>query len=85
MSTIKRIQKALLLTLRRVACRSNCLPLYYWSDLKLYGLRTVCVMPGWYYRWLYHTCMRLADFNRFSRLADRAIHTIPLSVRFAVA
>lgn len=80
-----RIKKAILVTLRSMGYHSNRLRLYYWSEIKLYELRTVYIMPRWYYRWLYHTCEWLVEFSKFRRLADRAIHTIPLHVRFEMS
>jgi hypothetical protein len=64
---------------------TNHLHLYYWSDKKLWALRSLNVMPHWYYHGLYRTCLWLADFNQLKRIADRMIHTIPFSVRFKVA
>lgn len=82
---MKRLKKAILLPLRYSAHRWNRLRTYYWADNKLHELRSVYVMPTFYYRWLYQTSMRLAETRRFKRLADRAIHTIPYHVRFYVA
>ena len=82
---MKRLKKAILLPVSKIAYRWSCLRLYYWADEELYQLRTVYVMPDFYYRRLYHACMWLAEFNRFRGLADRAIHTIPYHVRFKVA
>jgi hypothetical protein len=70
---------------RNMAYRWNRLRLYYWADEKLYSLRTVNVMPEFYYRWLYHVSMRLAKSRTFRRLAYRVIHTIPYHVRFDVS
>jgi len=82
---MKRMKKAVLLPVRNMAYHWNRLRLYYWADRKLYELRAVCVMPSWYYHWLYHACVWLVAFRKFQRLADRAIHTIPYHVRFEVA
>jgi len=82
---MKRLIKAMLLPLRYTAYRCNRLRTYYWADNKLHELRSVHVMPEFYYRWLYQTCMRLAETRKFRRLAERAIHTIPYHVRFHVA
>ena len=82
---MKRIKKAILLPVRNTAYHSGLLRLYYWSDTKLYELCKVSVMPRWYYRWLYNTCVCLVEFRSFQRLAERMIHTIPLNVRFEVA
>jgi hypothetical protein len=82
---MERLKKAILLPVRTMAYRWNRLPTYYWADKKLHELRTVYVMPKFYYRWLYQTCMWLAESRKFRRLADRAIHTIPYHVRFHVA
>jgi hypothetical protein len=82
---MKRMKKALLLPIRSVAYRWGGLRLYYWADLKLSELRSVYVMPVWYFRWLYQACMWLVMFNNFRRLADWAIHTIPYPIRFEIA
>jgi len=82
---MKRIKKAVLIPIRRMACRSSLLQIYYWADSKLNELSAVCVMPRLYYRALYSTCMWLVEFGKFQRFADRAIHTIPYNVRFEVA
>lgn len=70
---------------RSVAYRWNRMRLYYWADEKLEHLHKVYVMPEIYYRWLYQGCMWLVSFNKFRRLADRVIHTIPYHVRFGCA
>jgi hypothetical protein len=82
---MKRLKKAILLPVRNMAYRLNRLHLYYWAEAELFELRTVNVMPPFYYRWLYKLSMRLVRSKKFSRLADRAIHTIPYHVRFNVA
>ena len=82
---MKRLKKAVLLPVRNLAYRRKYLRLFYWSERKLLDLQAVCVMPQWYYRGLYHTCLWLVAFNPFRRLADRAIHTIPYHVRFQMA
>ncbi len=82
---MKRLTKAVLFPVRNIAYRWNRVRLFYWADRKLYELRAVCVMPFWYYRWLYHICLWLVTFNNFKRLADLAIHTIPYQVRFQIA
>lgn len=82
---MKRIRKALLLPVRRVASQSHWTKIYYWSDLKLYELRAVCVMPRWYYRGLYQACLWLVEMRSFRQLADWTIHTIPYQVRFEMA
>lgn len=82
---MKRMQKAILLPIRKMAFRWEILRLAYWADTRLYELRSVCVMPGFYYRWLYHTSMRMVEYNNFRKIADRVIHTIPYHIRFEVA
>ncbi|MBL0715461.1 MAG: hypothetical protein JJV98_17365 [Desulfosarcina sp.] len=82
---MKRMKKVVLLSVKRIAYQWKLLRLYYLADRKLYELQAVCVMPDWYYRWLYHACMWLMGYRKFHRLADRAIHTIPYHVRFKVA
>lgn len=82
---MKRLLKAILLPVRHLAYRWNRLRLYYWADNRLFELRAVNVMPLFYYRWLFNVSMRLTKSQRFRRLADRAIHTIPYHVRFNVA
>jgi hypothetical protein len=82
---MKRLKKAILLPVRHMAYRFNRLHLYYWAEAALFELRTVNVMPSIYYRWLYKVSMSMISSKKFQRLADRAIHTIPYSVRFNVA
>lgn len=82
---MKRVRKAILLLIRSMAYHLNRLRLYYWSDFKLYELRSVCVMPRLYYRWIYNACLWLVKFRKLRKLADRTIHTIPLNIRFEVA
>jgi hypothetical protein len=82
---VKRLSKAILLPVRRLAYRYKFTKLYYWSESKLDSLRAVYVLPFWYYRRLYHACMWLVAIRPFQRVADRAIHTIPYQVRFEVA
>ena len=48
-------------------------------------MRNVYVMPDFYYRWLIHFSMRIVHIDRFRRLADKVIHTIPYRARFDVA
>ena len=82
---MKRLQKAILIPLRRLSYRWNRLGLYYWAEAKLYDLRAVNVMPALYYRWLFRFSMRLVEFGKFRRLANRVIHTIPFHIRYTVA
>lgn len=82
---MKRLKKAILIPLRRLFYRSNCLGLYYWAEAKLYELRAVNVMPALYYRCLFRFSMRLVEFGKFRRLANRMIHTIPFHIRYTVA
>lgn len=82
---MRRLKKTILLPVRGVARRWNRLGLYYWAEAELYELRTVNVMPVFYYRWLYRVSLRLTGFVKLRRLADRAIHTIPFHIRFDVA
>lgn len=82
---MRRIKKAILIPVRSMAYRWNRLRLYYWADKELFELRTVNVMPDFYYHWLYRISMRLIESNNFRRLANRAIHTIPYHIRFNVA
>ncbi|XPS82794.1 uncharacterized protein Dvar_08120 [Desulfosarcina variabilis str. Montpellier] len=82
---MKRLTKAVLFPVRIIAYRLNRVRLYYWADRKLYELHAVCVMPFWYYQWLYHACLWGVKFQNFRCLAYRAIHTIPYQVRFQIA
>jgi hypothetical protein len=82
---VKLLRKAILLQVRIFAHRWNRLKLYYWAEEELFELRNVHVMPTFYYRWLFHFSMRIANTDRLRRLADKAIHTIPYSVRFDLA
>ena len=82
---MKRLTKAVLFPVRFFAYRWNRVRLFYWADRQLYELHAVCVMPLWYYQWLYHTCLWLVKFQNFKSLAYRAIHTIPYKIRFQIA
>ena len=82
---MKRIKKAVLLPIRWMAYQWKLLRLYYWAETELNEMRSVCVMPSLYYCWLYRSCLWLIEFNKFKRLANRAIHTIPYQVRFELA
>ena len=82
---MKRAKKAMLLPIRKIAYRRNQLKLYYWADQELYGMRNINVMPIFYYRWLFKISMRIVHIERFRRLAEKVIHTIPYHVRFNVA
>ena len=82
---MKRIKKAFLMVVMNMASCWNRIQLFYWANKHLYELRAVCIMPNWYYRWLFHSCVWLSDFKNFRKLADRAIHTIPYHIRFDVA
>jgi hypothetical protein len=80
-----RLKKAALLVIRKMTRRNRLMALYYWADLELLQLRMVQVMPNFYYVWLYHTCMWLAERRKFRELADVVIHRIPFHVRFDLA
>ena len=82
---MQRMKKALFLQVWRLAWHWKNMRLYYWADRNLYELRSVYVMPCWYYHWLYRSCMRLAASGKCLRMADRAIHTIPYPMRFEMA
>jgi hypothetical protein len=82
---MKRLKKAILLMIRNRAYRWKKTRLYYWADGELHGFQSVTVMPELYYRWLFIVSMRLVEFSRFQQMASRAIHTIPLHIRFRVA
>ncbi len=82
---MNRLKKLMLLPVKRIAYRMRFIRLYYWSEGALYPLRAVVVLPKFYYRWLYRVCILMAEARAFRRLAYRAIHTIPLHVRFKVA
>ena len=82
---MKRLKKAALMPLRNLSYRWNRLGVYYWTEAKLYELRTVNVMPALYYRWLFRFSMWLVELGTFRRLANRVIHTIPFHIRYTVA
>lgn len=82
---MKRLKKATLMPLRNLSYRWNHLGMFYWTEARLYELRAVNVMPALYYRWLFRLSMWLVEFNRFRRLANRVIHTIPFHIRYTVA
>lgn len=80
-----RLKKGILLPVRYFAYRWRLLRLFYWAESELYDLRSVTVMPIFYYHLLFRISMRLVEKKSFRQLADRAIHTIPYHVRFYVA
>ena len=82
---MKRLKKTILLQVRKAAHLSSQWRLYYWAEWQLFELRTVCILPGWYYKGLYRVCMWLLKYRRFHGVADRTIHTIPYTVRFRLA
>jgi hypothetical protein len=82
---MKRIEKAILPSVRKLAHLMKRDRIYYWSDSRLRELSSTMVMPRIYYRWLHTICLKMADFRTFQRLADKLIHTIPLRIRFEVA
>lgn len=82
---MKKVQKAILPTVRDLARRLKSDRVYYWSDSRLREISSVMVMPRGYYRWLHHICLKMAEVDALQRLADKLIHTIPLRVRFEVA
>ena len=82
---MKRVEKAILPTVRNLAYKMKNDRIYYWSDSRLRKLSSVLVMPRFYYHWLHNVCLKLSEFDALQRLADKLIHTIPLQVRFEVA
>ena len=82
---MKRLKKLALMAIRATAYRKNQIRTYYWTEQQLHELQTVNVLPDLYYRWLYWFSMRLVRFDRFRKLADQAIHTIPYHIRFNLA
>ena len=82
---MKRLKKAMLLPIRSLAHKLNYNRIFYWADGKLYELRKVYVMPQLYYRLLFKISMRLAGIKFMRQFANRAIHTIPYNIRFALA
>ena len=82
---MKRLKKAILLQIRAFANRWNRNKIYYWAEWELHQLADVTIMPSTYYKWLFGVSMKLAEYKMTQRLADRAIHTIPLNIRFSVA
>ena len=82
---MKRLKKAILLPVRSFAYRWNRMQLFYWAEQELFEMRNVHVMPTFYYRWLFRFSMRIVHVDRFRRLAEKIIHTIPYNIRFHVA
>lgn len=82
---MERLVKIILMPIRYLSYHMQMLKLYYWSEKKLYPLRAVYALPKWYYRLLYRLCICLIEFSRCRRFANRAIHTIPYSIRFDLA
>ena len=82
---MQRISKIIVLIIRQVTYRLNHLRLYYWCERKLLEWNGISLMPRWYYRCLFNTCIWLVKFARFRKIADHAIHKIPLAIRFEMA
>jgi len=82
---MKRLRKFKLMMIRAIACRGNQMRTCYWAEWQLHELLAVTILPDLYYRMLYRVSMRLVRFQRFRRLADQVIHTIPYHVRFNLA
>lgn len=82
---MKRLKKAFLLLLRAFMRSHKWWRLYYWTDLKIFELSGIYIMPRCYYHCLYISCMWLVTFNKFQNLANRIIHTIPYCIRFEEA
>lgn len=59
--------------------------LYYWSELELYELRMVSILPQAYYRWLYRLCLWIVEYKPFRFMVNRIIHIIPYHIRFELA
>jgi hypothetical protein len=82
---MNRLKKVALLSVKRLSYLMRFIRLYYWSEEKLYLLRAVYVMPKFFYRWLHRLYIWMADFRKFLRPADMAIHTIPYHMRLELA
>ena len=82
---MRRLKKAMLLPVNKLAYHWKLNRLYYWAELELYKLRAVIIMPKSYYRFLYQVCMWLVNKKCFKKIADKTIHTIPISIRFEMA
>lgn len=80
-----RLKKAVLLTTRNMAHNAGFMSLYYWSEIELHQFRDVYVMPNFYYRCLYYSCMWMVEHRKLKKLAILAIHTIPYHIRFQMA
>ena len=81
---MKRIKKLVLLQVRSLSLRCNHMKLYYWTEIKLFKLRSITILPEFYYRFLFGMSMRLVRVNHFQTFANKAIHTIPLHIRFNI-
>jgi hypothetical protein len=79
---MKRLKKVVLVPVKRISYRMRLFRLYYWTEITLYSLRAVSVLPKCYYNWLYRLCIKMVKFKKLRRLADRVIHTIPYHIRF---
>ena len=82
---MKRLKKVMMLLLRNIAYSLNLTKIYYWAELRVFELRTVRVLPDFWYCWMYRTSMELIRKNRCPKLADWMIHKIPLGVRCDLA
>jgi hypothetical protein len=82
---MKRLKKIVLMPVKQISYRMRFFRLYYWTEITLYPLQAVSVLPRCYYNLLYRLCIRLVEFKKLKRLANRAIHTIPYHIRFEIA
>ena len=82
---MRRLEKSILLGIRFFARHIRYHKIFYWTEKRLFGLRTVNAMPDGYYCFLYRLGMKLVDEKKFLGVADWMIHRIPYNVRCKLA
>lgn len=82
---MRRMKKGMLLGLRFIAYHLGYHRLFYWTEKKLFELKSVNAMPDGYYCFLYRVGMRLVQEKKLLRIADWMIHRIPINVRCNLA
>ena len=82
---MKRLLKATLLVMRSMALHIRYTKLYYWTEKRLFELKSINPMPDRVYCFIYRMCMTLLEEKRFIGLANWLMHRIPFNVRCHLA
>ena len=58
---------------------------YVWCETRLFDLRTVQIMPDWYYQGVYRTAYYFGVKPRTRKFGYWLIHKVPYQIRFRMA